>query len=206
MKFGVIEANFGTAPNLARLLQRIGHQALLISKADELESVSALILPGVGSFDTGVEQLHVSGLFEPIKEFAKSGKPTFGVCLGMQLLCESSAEGSLEGLGILPLVVKPVFSSRERPTPHIGWNQVVGIGPLRQAIGDSSGKYFFFSHSYGVPIDPSFTLATTSHDSQFSSIVGLENVIGIQFHPEKSHSNGMQIMSNLIAHVEAPHA
>ena len=198
----MLGARFGTAPNLVRLIQKIGHEARLIYTARELNDVSALVLPGVGSFDAGANQLQSAGLFESVRKFVESGKPTLGICLGMQLLCESSEEGSAEGLGVLPLRVESLYKPGEPATPHIGWNQVTGVGHGKRFLGDSDGQYFYFSHSYGVPFDASFALSVTFHNSQFSSIVARDNVIGMQFHAEKSHRNGMQIMSQTISHLE----
>lgn len=202
-KFGVLGANFGTAPNLVRLLERIGHEARIIGTKKELAEVDALVIPGVGSYDVGIDQLHSLKLFDEVLRFIDRGKPTVGVCLGMQLLCASSKEGSREGLGFFPLEVERLDASGDATGPHIGWNELCASrGDSERVLGESLKQYFYFSHSYGVPVDPRFTLAETEHKARFSSIISHKNVVGIQFHPEKSHRNGLDLMKMIISHLE----
>ena len=159
-----------------------------------------MILPGGGAFPAGMKGLQERDLIEPIKRAVREGKPLIGICLGMQLLFESSAEmGETEGLGLLPGHVTRIIGS-ELKIPHMGWNQldVVCDHPLIHDL--VSGSYAYFVHSYAIdPGDQSIVLATTDYGSSFASIVGRGNVCGLQFHPEKSQAVGLKLLKNFLS-------
>jgi len=153
----------------------------------------------VGAFPAGMKGLQERGLVESIKQAARDGKPLMGICLGMQLLFESSDEmGKTEGLGLLPGHVTRM-SGRGLKIPHMGWNQldVVRDHPLVHDL--VSGSYAYFVHSYAIyPEDQGIVLATTDYGTPFASIVGRGKVCGLQFHPEKSQAVGLRLLRNFL--------
>jgi glutamine amidotransferase len=164
-----------------------------------LAQAERLILPGVGAFPAGMRGLQERGLIEPIKQAVRDGKPLIGICLGMQLLFESSDEmGDTQGLGLLPGRVTRIFGSGLK-VPHMGWNQldVVRDHPLVSDL--ASGSYAYFVHSYAIyPEDQDIVLATTDYGDPFASIVGRGSVCGLQFHPEKSQAVGLKLLRNFL--------
>ncbi|MCH7734797.1 MAG: imidazole glycerol phosphate synthase subunit HisH [Chloroflexi bacterium] len=193
-----------------KALQRVGANAIVSSSADDLASASAAVLPGVGSSDAAMRALRKLDLIEPLKDFAASGRPLLGVCLGMQLLFDSSQEGDMPGLGLIPGEVKrmaPVADGAPRKIPHMGWNSVlfsgdgVGNGGLGHPLfdGTEQNSYFYFVHSYEcVPADPDDVLATTEYGTTICAAAGRGNVVGTQFHPEKSHDLGLRLYENFV--------
>ena len=184
-----------------KALQRVGANAIVSSSADDLASASAAVLPGVGSSDAAMRALRKLDLIEPLKDFAASGRPLLGVCLGMQLLFDSSEEGDMPGLGLIPGVVKrmaPTADGASRKIPHMGWNTVrwTGEHPVTKGIPD--GSYFYFVHSfYPVPTDDDVTLGETTYGLTFPSVVARVNIVATQFHPEKSGADGLACMPSL---------
>jgi glutamine amidotransferase len=162
-----------------------------------------LVLPGVGAFDPAVTHLARTGLREAVIERILAGVPTLGICLGMQLFANWSEEGSLAGLGWISGHVRRLGAgstgSRELRVPHMGWNTVSTSKPHFLFDGIDPSARFYFAHSYHFVCDSeSDVLATTTYGAPFASAVARENVIGIQFHPEKSHALGLQILSRFV--------
>ena len=154
-----------------------------------------LVLPGVGAFEDAMKNLRRDGLIEPILENVARGKPFLGICLGYQLMFEKSYEGGeFPGLGLLKGSV--VRFEVTLPVPHMGWNETVfrdGSGPLFDEF--SGGVYFYFDHAYiPLPEDESVIAGTTEYQTEFVSAVRKGNIFGAQFHPEKSHENGLKII------------
>ena len=197
-----------------KALQRVGANAIVSSSADDLASASAAVLPGVGSSDAAMRALRKLDLIEPLKDFAASGRPLLGVCLGMQLLFDSSEEGDMPGLGLIPGVVKrmaPTADGASRKIPHMGWNSVRLLGNRagnrsgdrgfghRLFDGARQNSYFYFVHSYEcVPADPDDVLATTEYGTTICAAAGRGNVMGTQFHPEKSQDLGLRLYENFL--------
>ncbi len=209
-----------------KALQQVGANAVVSSSAADLASASAAVLPGVGSSDAAMRALTELDLVEPIKDFAASGRPLLGVCLGMQLLFDSSEEGDMPGLGLIPGEVKrmdPIANGAPRKIPHMGWNSVRLLGDAAIAktgaktdaktderTGDGAGghplfdgtpqdSYFYFVHSYEcVPANSEDVLATTEYGSTLCAATGRGNVTGTQFHPEKSQDLGLRLYSNFL--------
>lgn len=187
-----------------KAFQRVGANAIVSSSADDLASASAVVLPGVGSSDGAMRALRELDLVEPLKDFAASGRPLLGVCLGMQLLFDSSEEGDMPGLGLIPGEVKrmaPVADGVRRKIPHMGWNSVLIAGDGAPAHplfdGAQQNSYFYFVHSFEcVPADPKDVLATTDYGTTICAAAGRGNVIGTQFHPEKSQDLGLRLYEN----------
>jgi glutamine amidotransferase len=197
VRYGV--SNLGSMMNM---LQRIGVNAQIAEHPNDILSAERLILPGVGAFDAGITALRKSGLEDPIKQRVAEGAPILGICLGMQLLGHSSTEGSLPGLGLINAhCVRFKFRAADRlRVPHMGWAQ---ISPTRRnSLIDClpANARFYFVHSYHVICaEPKDLLATTTYGIKFSAIVQRNNIVGAQFHPEKSHRYGMALLKSFSA-------
>ena len=190
MKVAIVKNEFGTAVNMQRMLNYLGHEAELVSDPTEVLDFSHLILPGVGSFSHASQRLWTSGFADAIIEFAALGRPVLGVCLGMQLLGTGSSEGSGSGLGLMNFESHALASSQE-VRAHLGWSEV----SWRQGRYRSKGQtYFYFNHSYGVPVSSSFCGGVSVFEDAFASVVNHENILGVQFHPEKSHRFGFEFL------------
>lgn len=200
---GIVDYGMGNLFSVSKALERLGAEYLISADKRQLLEADALILPGVGSFRDAMELLPI----ETIKEFAASGKPLLGICLGMQLLFEDSEEnGPTKGLGLLPGSVRR-FSGTNKDgesykVPHMGWNRLefVQESPLLKNLEED---YVYFVHSYFVDADHSeVLLAKANYQEQVSAIVGKDNIFGMQFHPEKSSKLGMSLLANFLQMVE----
>jgi imidazole glycerol-phosphate synthase subunit HisH len=193
----VVDYGAGNMRSVQRALEANGLRSRLVCTAQEIDSSEALILPGVGSSQDAMRALRKLGLIEPLRAYAASGRPFLGVCLGLQLLYAGSEEGGgVECLGVLPGTIRRFPSSPGLKIPQIGWNsvQVARSHPLLEGI--HSGSYFYFVHSYYAEPDPSVTLGEAEHGVPFAAIVGRDNVLATQFHPEKSADFGLRIYAN----------
>ncbi|WP_374324113.1 imidazole glycerol phosphate synthase subunit HisH [Azonexus sp.] len=197
MSIGVIDIGIGNLGSLRNALYSQGWDTQPVRTPDEFNEISHLILPGVGSFATAMQRLSQSRLLEAIRDFAASGRPILGICLGMQLLAEFGSEGGeTEGLGLVPGRVVPLAVSDLR-LPHVGWNNAHQSRkhPVLDGIRDDVDFYFVHSYRF-VAADTSAVIAQTEYGETFPSIVGKSNVIGTQFHPEKSQANGLRLLDN----------
>lgn len=197
MSVSLVDYGLGNLGSVVNMLKRVGAESRLVSTPDDLLDSDRLLLPGIGAFDTGMRLLGELGLIPAIREFAATGKPLFGICLGMQLLLDSSEEGRAEGLGLIPgrslrFAEEPGFR-----VPHMGWNSVETARPDPLVADLPEESRFYFVHTYrAVPEDEANILGLTQYGVTFASMIRLENVMGAQFHPEKSHAFGRQILSN----------
>lgn len=205
MEVGIIDYGMGNLRNVQKAFEHIGIPARISASPATLGAADGLVLPGVGAFGDAMRNLRAASLVAPIRERVAAGVPFLGICLGMQLLFDHSAEmGQHEGLGILPGQV--VRFSGDLKVPHIGWNQLDvapdrSQDPILRGIPDHS--YAYFVHSYHVvPAEPACVVTTTSYGIDFVSMVGLDNVYGAQFHPEKSQEVGLGLLRNFAATVE----
>lgn len=199
----VVDYGAGNIGSVLSMIRKSGGEALTSASSEDVQRAQKIVLPGVGSFDYAARQLHQLGLVEPICERAQAGTPLLGICLGMQLLAFSSEEGGLPGLGLIPGQVRR-FSFGENSSslriPHMGWNQVTPSKPHSLTVGLETGARFYFVHSYHyVCDDPADELFRTNHGYDFTSGIQRNNIMGVQFHPEKSHRFGMQLFKNFIA-------
>ena len=202
----VIDYDMGNLHSVCKGLEKAGANPKITDSPIEIAQAEAVILPGVGSFDPAVQHLRSRGLEEPIKKAISSGKPFLGICLGLQILFESSEEGKEPGLGIIKGTVRRFVHEPEITIPHMGWNQLEITQPgcaLWQQLHPLAWVYFV--HSYYVdPIDPQVKAATVTHGSQtVTAAIADRNLMAVQFHPEKSSTAGLQILSNFVQQVRA---
>lgn len=203
----VIDYDMGNLHSVCKGLEKAGATPKITDSPKEIEQADAVVLPGVGSFDPAVQQLRSRGLVEPIHMAIDSGKPFLGICLGLQILFDSSSEGKEPGLGIIPGVVRRFYPETGLTIPHMGWNQLEFAqpdAPLWQNLSNQSWVYFV--HSYYVdPVDPQVRAATVTHGSQtVTAAIAHRNLMAVQFHPEKSSTAGLQILSNFVSLVKTP--
>lgn len=199
---GIVDYGVGNIGSILRAFERLEIPAALVSQEEEINSAERLILPGVGHAAQGMEQLRSRGLIAPLLGAARRGIPILGICLGMQLLTKQSAEGSTTCLGLIDAETVKFLPSGGSQTaevriPHMGWNSVEDrvSHPIFSGVADDAE--FYFAHSYVVrPAKPEFLLAKTPYLGGFVSVIGSDNVLGVQFHPEKSREGGAQILKN----------
>ncbi|AVH73074.1 MULTISPECIES: imidazole glycerol phosphate synthase subunit HisH [unclassified Nostoc] len=200
----VVDYEMGNLHSVCKGLEKAGATPNVTYSPKELEQADAIVLPGVGAFDPAVQHLRSRGLEQPIKEAIASGKPFLGICLGLQILFESSAEGTQPGLGIIKGKVRRFRPEPDITIPHMGWNQLEVTQP-KSILWEHlpSDPWVYFVHSYYVdPIDPLIRAATITHGTQtVTAAIAHENLMAVQFHPEKSSNIGLQILSNFVAQV-----
>ena len=190
----IIDYGMGNLGSIQNMLNKLGFESKLESDPDHVKDADSIILPGVGAFDNAMEKLNSSGFSEAIKNFSASGAPVLGICLGMQLLATQSEEGELKGLNLIPGdVVK--FKNDTLKVPHMGWNVVNPVNDILYSQLEENRFYFVHSFYY-IPEDSNHTAGTTDYGHTFTSSVNRDNVFGAQFHPEKSHKYGMQLLTN----------
>jgi len=202
----VIDYDMGNLHSACKGLQNAGATTVVTDAAADLHAADAIVLPGVGSFDPAVQHLRSRDLEQPIKDAIISGKPFLGICLGLQILFESSEEGTEPGLGIIPGTVKRFHSEPGITIPHMGWNQLEVTQPNCPLWKDlPADPWLYFVHSYyAAPTDSSVCAATTTHGSQTVTVaIARDNLMAVQFHPEKSSAAGLQILSNFVQFVAA---
>lgn len=190
----IINYGLGNIASVSNMIRKCGGKAKVCSTKDAILAADRLILPGVGSFDHGIENLHKLKLFTAILEKAGSGTLLLGICLGMQLLSKRSDEGSLNGLGLIDAEFKRFAFDSNSPyrVPHVGWNQVIVEKDNPLIDNDGNEQRFYFTHSYhAVCNKQADVLLSTEYGYKFTSGYSCNNVYGVQFHPEKSHRFGM---------------
>ena len=195
MKAAIVDYQMGNLASVAKAVERVGLEATVSSAVPELSSTDVLIIPGVGTFTAGMKNLADAGLIDFISEWGRSNRPTIGICLGMQLLFEHSTEGDTSGLGLLGGDV--VRLPDDVKVPHIGWNEVAT--PSGSPFPAFDGRRFYFVHSYICRPSNGMAAGLTSYGVDFVSIVATGNIVGLQFHPEKSSDTGLELLSEIFA-------
>jgi len=198
---GIINYGSGNIEAISNIYNRLNIECKIINNIEDFESVDRLILPGVGSFDECMKQLNNSGFKEKLNRIVLEDKvPILGICIGMHIMGNSSEEGVLEGLGWIPGKIKKFDKSLlvNKPyLPHMGWNNVNNIHNHIIFTGVNENQGFYFVHSYYYECEKEQnTLTICNYGLDFSSSIFKENIFGMQFHPEKSHSNGENLLSN----------
>ncbi|MEP0869494.1 imidazole glycerol phosphate synthase subunit HisH [Trichocoleus desertorum AS-A10] len=200
----VVDYDMGNLHSVCKGLERAGATPQITDRPDEIAQADAVVLPGVGAFDPAVQHLRSRHLEAPIKQAIASGKPFLGICLGLQILFDGSEEGQEPGLGIVPGVVRHFRREPGITIPHMGWNQLNLTQPqlpIWQSL--PAQPWVYFVHSYYVdPMDPQVRAATVTHGSQIvTAAIARDNLMAVQFHPEKSSDAGLQILANFVSQV-----
>ncbi len=207
---GIVDYNMGNLGSVINAFTRIGASSELVSDPDRLAAYDRLVLPGVGAFGDAMTSLRDSGMDRAIIDYAATGRPLMGTCLGMQLLFSSSEEfGTHEGLGLIPGTVVAFDKDKfDHPlkVPHMGWNEMftrdltstltAHRSPLFEGLPDDF--YLYFVHSYHAVTDDRYAIGKTWYGYEFVSAVQNDNIYGFQPHPEKSHDHGLKILENFV--------
>jgi glutamine amidotransferase len=196
----IIDYGMGNLRSAQKGLEKAGHEAVITDDPAVIGRAAGVVLPGVGAFKDCYEGLKSRGLVGPVKDAARSGRPFLGICVGLQLLFESSDEGEgSEGLGLFRgrVVRFPDAAKTGLKVPHMGWNQLNPVAGRTCPLLDGAGRnpYTYFVHSYyAVPEEPDIVLATCGYGVEFAAMVGKDNLYAVQFHPEKSQADGIEIL------------
>ena len=195
---GILDYGAGNVQAIARIYNNLKIPNKLIKSIADFEGVEKLILPGVGSFDAVVSKLNESGLKERLSELVLVEKtPVFGICVGLQIMAKSSEEGSLPGLGWINATVKEFNLPDEYYVPHMGWNTFSLSGTNEIFNGTDYEFGFYFVHSFYFDLEEEIdSTARTTYGIEFTSAIRKGNIVATQFHPEKSHSNGVTLLKN----------
>ena len=199
MRIAVVDYGMGNLRSVSKALEHVAPQAEIMVTADpaRIRSAERVVVPGQGALPDCMRSLRESGALEAVLEALRS-KPYLGICLGLQMLFERGEEGDTPALGVLRGNV-PRFTVTGLKIPHMGWNEVLqqGVHPLWAGISDKSR--FYFVHSYHpAPRDPALTAATCVYGAPFTCAVARDNIFAVQFHPEKSQSAGLRLLSNFV--------
>jgi len=199
----VVDYDMGNLHSVCKGLENVGAVPKITDSPAIIEQADAVVLPGVGSFDPAMQHLRSRNLIEPIKSAIASGKPFLGICLGLQILFESSEEGTEPGLGIIQGTVRRFRSEPGLTIPHMGWNQLQFTQDLALWQNLPAEPWVYFVHSYYVdPVDLEVRSAMVTHGSQnVTAAIAKDNLMAVQFHPEKSSSTGLQMLSNFVMQV-----
>lgn len=201
----IVDYGIGNLQSVLRSFQKIGVSAVISSKIEDLANAERIVLPGVGSFAKGMENLRRYGLLPVLNQKVRElGTPFLGICLGFQMLTNRSEEGKVEGLGWIDAETRRFHSdgagSRYR-IPHMGWNDLSATRENPLLRGLSSTSCFYFAHSYYVTChDQNAIIATTQYGHEFVTIMQKDHIFGTQFHPEKSQANGLAVLRNFLGY------
>jgi glutamine amidotransferase len=200
----IVNYGSGNIQAIGNIFSRLRVPFVFASRPEELQDVERIVLPGVGAFDQAMEELERSGMRRALDRAAlEDRKPVLGICVGMQLLACSSEEGYAKGLGWIDGTVKKFVNTRHGDVvrlPHMGWNTIEPTRPtpLFEGIDLQTGYYFLHSYYFSCDIQEEI-LANTHYGSSFASVVQKANICGVQFHPEKSHQSGIDLLKNFAA-------
>lgn len=200
IKIAVVDYDTGNLHSVCKALKQAGAEPLITHVPSELAAADAVILPGVGAFDPAVQRIRDRDLEQPLKDIIAMGKPFLGICVGLQLLFDRSDEGQEPGLGIIPGTVRKFQPEPGLTIPQMGWNQLHFTQPNCPLWGQiDPAAWVYFVHSYYVdPIAP-IQAATVTHGTQtVTAAIAQDNVMAVQFHPEKSSTTGLRILSNFV--------
>lgn len=196
----ILDYGLGNLGSISNMLKVIGEKSKITNDVESIRKSDGIILPGVGAFDAGMSKLNESGLTDVIKEEADKGKPILGICLGMQLLGNRSEEGSMPGLSLIPFECKKfIFEDKSLKIPHMGWD-IVDFRKQHPLVEGLTGqqRYYFVHSYYAVCENSDNVLMTCDYGIEFVCSVIKDNVMGVQFHPEKSHDFGLALLTNYV--------
>lgn len=205
VKVAVIDYDMGNLHSACKGLEKAGAVPTITNSSQDILTAEAVVLPGVGAFDPAMRHIRERNLEETIKKAIATGKPFLGICLGLQILFDGSEEGTERGLGIIPGIVRRFKSEPGITIPQMGWNQLKLSQPQNELWRDLPlDPYVYFVHSFYVDsVDPSFNAAMVTHGSQtVTAAIARDNLMAVQFHPEKSSDNGLRILSNFVTLVQ----
>lgn len=199
-RVAVVDYGMGNRRSVEKALRHVGAEAVVTAEPAAIEGADGLVLCGVGAFPAGAERLAATGLGELVRARVDAGVPLLGICLGMQLLFDGSDEhGGSRGLGLLPGTVRRLDPGPGLKTPHIGWNVVTWRSGAALAAGTESGA-FYHVHSYvAEPADDADVVAHGDYGRPFVTAVERDRVLGVQFHPEKSSTEGLRVLATFVA-------
>ena len=195
----VVDIGISNIASVTNSLVELGYAPLVMDDPRGIEDAQRIILPGNGSFRAASERLTETGWVTALREFAESKRPLLGICLGMHLLASTGEEdGVSEGLGLIPGVSRRLLAGDLR-LPHVGWNTVDQLKSHFIFEGIKNSRDFYFSHSFALePTSKNLIFGNTDYGNTFASVVGSQNVVGVQFHPEKSQKNGLKLLSQFM--------
>jgi glutamine amidotransferase len=198
----LLDCGMGNLQSVRRALDRLGGRVAVTSDPGDVECAAKLVIPGVGHFERAMGNLRELGLVDALNEAVlRRQVPVLGICLGLQLMTRGSEEGNTAGLGWIDAEVVRfrVTNSALYKVPHIGWNSAVPVRPSAILAGVPADAEYYFCHAYHLRVDvPDEVVAETEYDYRFSSVVAKGNILGIQFHPEKSHEAGERLLRNFV--------
>jgi glutamine amidotransferase len=198
VSLAVLDYGMGNLRSVSKGFEKVGATCEVTNDHARIAAADGVVLPGVGAFPRAMERIHELGLDSALGSAASEGRPVLGICLGLQLLFESSTElGGAEGLGLLEGHVVEVPAGG-RKIPHIGWAAVTWAGPSPLTDGLRPGEPFYFVHSFVVEPSEDELVGTASYGGEFACVAAKDNVFGVQFHPEKSSSAGLRLLQNFV--------
>lgn len=190
----IIDSGGSNLASLQFALQRLGQDSVVTADRNVMRRAKRIILPGVGAARNAMQTLSRYDLIDEIRSLTQ---PVLGVCLGMQLLCERSDEDDVECLGIIPGVAERLPASTEAPVPNMGWSPIELLQPHPVVDGIDKDAWFYFVHSYALAVaDP--TIASSTHVEKFAAVIGKDNFVATQFHPERSARSGAKVLANFL--------
>ncbi len=191
---GIVDYGVGNHTSVWRTLYTLGYRCKVTSRPEELDAMDLLVLPGVGAFPAAMQAIHARGLATYLRTAAAEDRPLLGICLGMQMLADSSTEyGETPGLGLIPGRVDAIGSGLW----HIGWNSI-DASAAEPLVGRSASESFYFNHSYAVDCPAEFAVAHATLGRRFPVVTRRGRIVGVQFHPEKSQHAGRQLLTDII--------
>ena len=190
----IVDSGGANIASVQYALERLGAAGTLTTNADEIRAAKRVLLPGVGAAKDAMQKLRDAKLVDVIRSLKQ---PVLGICLGMQLLCDGSEEENVECLGIIPGTAKKLAVAEDFPVPNMGWCATQMLGPHPLLAGLANDSYFYYLHSYALPVTD-MTLATAKHSREFSAVIGRENFVAAQFHPERSSASGAHLLRNFL--------
>ena len=195
---GILDIGISNIGSLSGALESLGYSPISVSQPGGLDNCDRIILPGVGTFAAAMTRIRERGFVDPIRRYAESGRPVLGICLGMQLLASRGHEGGeFEGLDLVPGTVRQFAVPPGFRLPHVGWNHLIVLRQHKVFAGLKQSVDYYFVHSFVFSAaSESSVINECEYGVRFPATVGFKNVLGVQFHPEKSQANGLQLLEN----------